>query len=175
MDIKVGSEGFAGCLSPEKLEYRKKKDEGSTGSSLGLRIIGMRVSDPHSDAFTFRNKSWGRSLTAENFSASLFLFFENSSREFSQVVINKYIRDLEDIRLWLKKQSYLKFYSSSILLVYDGADPNGKVNLKLIDFAHTKPIVDGDHDDSSLRAVENLLDVFKRFPQTTKFSRDRLG
>jgi hypothetical protein len=43
MDIKIGITSVGEDASPEKREAMRKKDEGSTTVTLGLRISGMRV------------------------------------------------------------------------------------------------------------------------------------
>jgi len=77
-------------------------------------------------------------------------------------VIQKFYDLLCQFEEWFSNQKRLKFYSASLLFVYDGADPiNGLVKLRLIDFAHVLDIDDGKPDENFLFGVTYLKTILQ--------------
>jgi hypothetical protein len=96
-------------------------------------------------------------------------------------VVDYYISRMEVLKEWMEKQTSFRFYSSSLLFVYDGMRKSFRLaiiwfstyqlgddkspfraDVRMIDFAHVHEIVDGGIDEGYLKGLTNLLNFFKR-------------
>lgn len=117
IDIKMGTQTFEPSASADKklrehIKYSHQK-------SVGFRITGFKVYDAVRSQFYSVNKSFGRSLQPHQIKDGFKIFFYNGEllrRDVLFVVVQK----LENILVWLKSQTKLHFFCSSILIVYDG-------------------------------------------------------
>ena len=103
------------------------------------------------------HKYEGRKITQETLPLAFFKFFHNDVR-LRKDVIARFVEEFEKIKKVIECKEF-RFYSTSLLLVYDGASQEPLVYVKMIDFAHTfaaegKPI-----DDGYLLGLNNLLDL----------------
>ena len=76
------------------------------------------------------------------------------------------IEKISDIKEWLATQTTFKLFATSILLIYEGSQAPGvdtsKVDVRLVDFAHTTLATEEECDPNCLCGVENILDHFKQ-------------
>jgi hypothetical protein len=156
-DIKMGTSSVGEDASPEKKASMGAKDAATTTATLGIRLVGARVYQVDKDDYLQYDKKWGQALKDENFTENLAKFFHNG-KEYVTEVIDPFLELLKPLEEWFDKQSELRFYSSSLLFIYDGhPDANRKdVRLKMIDFAHVHPIKDGGKDDGYILGLKNL-------------------
>lgn len=80
-------------------------------------------------------------------------------------VIPQIIAKLNELLEWFESQSSLRFYSASILFVYEG-DPSAgsNVEVKFIDFAHVFPIKEANGRDTGfIFGLKNLIHQFQEF------------
>lgn len=66
-----------------------------------------------------RNKYYGRGLSSEGFREALFQFLHNGKglrRDLFEPILNK----LRSLKAVLEKQASYRFYSSSLLVIYEG-------------------------------------------------------
>lgn len=134
LDVKLGVRLWADDAAQEKKDRFDKVTEETTHKKFGFRIAGMRVwqgpgtscGGPDVDEEGFRNydKDYGRyTINNDNVSEAFreFLFCESAGidRELSQILIQAFLTDLEDIRKTLESQES-RMYSASLLLVYEG-------------------------------------------------------
>ncbi|KAL6043621.1 Cdc42 rho gtpase-activating protein [Balamuthia mandrillaris] len=156
-DFKIGITSAGEDASPEKREAMRKKDMESTTVSLGMRITGMKVWDVKKGDYVRYTKTWGRDVTIEKTKEAVSLFFHNGERVRKEIValaLEKATAILE----FMKNQRHSRFYSSSLLFLYDGdTSQPPALTLKMIDFAHVHPIKDGGLDDGYIFGVTNLL------------------
>ena len=55
-----------------------------------------------------------------------------------------------------------RFYSGSLLIVYDGLTQSNLIDIRMIDFAHSiNNEISSDPDQDYLFGLERLMDVFK--------------
>jgi len=161
LDLKVGLTSAGEDATGKKLEDMQKKDSSSTTVTLGLRFTGMRVWQEATDTFERYSKTWGNAVTDATFEDSLLLFFTVSPSKIYYKLIGQYLKLAESLLEYVKAQKYLRYYSSSVLFVYDGANPDAGIRFKMIDFAQVFPILDGGLDTGYVTGITNLVTHLK--------------
>jgi len=120
MDIKMGTRTAGKDSNVIKRNVVQKKDKETTSFHKGLRIVGARIYMKENESYRIIGRSDGYSITAEQLPAFISGFLYNGV-EFHSSILKYYISQLEIIREWMNVQCQYRFYSSSILFVYDGA------------------------------------------------------
>jgi len=118
IDIKMGTQTYEPNASLDKATRENEKYRYQ--SELGFRIAGFKVYDILSGTEKSIGKVFGRSLLPHQVTGGLSLFFYNGLHYRKDVVLDV-IQKLEKLLLWMRSQTSVLFYCSSILIVYDGA------------------------------------------------------
>lgn len=166
LDLKIGTQTF----EPDAPASKQARDLAKYPhqAEIGFRLIGMRVLTYGEDgelAFQTKDKTYGRSLEPERAYEGLATFLHNG-RALRTDVIVQFLEELEGLIACFEKQTAYHFYSTSLLLVYDGHEGEGagtEVVLKMIDFAHVRTDTAGRRDEGFLYGLTNLQRRLREF------------
>ncbi|XP_023325142.1 inositol hexakisphosphate kinase 1 [Eurytemora carolleeae] len=120
LDLKIGTRQYGDEASDRKKESKNAKVAGTTSGALGLRLGGMQVYQANLGRFLCRTKNYGRGLTVDGLKMSLRQFFCNGL-VMRMDVIQTLIRKLSELKEVLERLETFRFYTSSILVTYDGS------------------------------------------------------
>lgn len=123
-------------------------------AEMGYSVAGMRVYCPQSKSYESRNREWGRAVTRAEASKVFETFFWNGASWRMDAALET-LEELKRVRQWMSKQHTHRFFSSSLLIIYEGDDEahepadddasdetteeHNDVSVKMIDFPHVVP------------------------------------
>mmetsp|Transcript_5173 Transcript_5173/g.7929 ORF Transcript_5173/g.7929 Transcript_5173/m.7929 type:complete len:391 (-) Transcript_5173:201-1373(-) len=116
IDIKMGRQTFEPTASLEKMIREKIKYKHQ--ETVGFRLTGFKVFDAVQGEYIEVRKKFGRSLSPDMIKHGLAAFFCNGSGFRTDVILDV-LQQLEALLQWTETQRSWKFYSSSILIVYE--------------------------------------------------------
>lgn len=112
-------------------------------------------------------------MNEDGFRSALFQYIHNGS--FQRLdILPQLIQRLQALHETISSLARYRFYSGSLLIVYDGSIQSNQIDVRMIDFAHTTCSVDvtdesvADEtgpDRGYLHGIECLIDVFEKILQ----------
>lgn len=121
LDLKMGTRQYGDADTLAKKQSKMVKVVSTTSAKLGVRVGGMQVYQTTTRRFLCRNKLYGRSLSVSGFTQALCKFLHNGKRVRVDV-LPPLIRKLEELLGVLHHQEAVRFYTASLLLLYEGMD-----------------------------------------------------
>ncbi|CAO1346946.1 unnamed protein product [Diamesa hyperborea] len=160
LDLKMGTRQHGDDASAEKRSKQIAKCAASTSGSLGVRLCGLQKYCVQTQQFTKRDKYWGRELNEVGFKAALYDFFHNGFRLRTKI-IEKVLNRLERLNSVIEKQSSYRFYSCSLLLVYEGLDDslNDECYANIMETVSNKPPANCCHYDADISNCSTDLNL----------------
>jgi inositol-hexakisphosphate 5-kinase len=96
----------------------------------------FKVYQTDSDRYKFTDKYRGRALNVDGFRSALVQYFDNGQCQRIDV-LPELIARLESLYIKIDSLAKYRFYSGSLLIVYDGSLQSNLTDVRMIDFAHT--------------------------------------
>jgi len=120
-DLKMGTQGHGDDADLRKVLQQKALCSATTSSKLGFRLCGMRVYQKTTDSFTVKGKPWGAMISGKEGMLNALRLYLNDGTGIRYDLIPLFLEHLQKLLKYFKTQHHFRFYSSSILLIYDGA------------------------------------------------------
>lgn len=190
LDIKLGTRTWAFGADKEKVERMKAKCRNCpTASSKSFRIrAAMWYSKnpekwPMQDDVNYVTREFGNTCTEDQLWDFLSDFFHFKSH---MHFFTEKLQKLRDAIYRLRNECKARMYSSSVLLLYDEADPS-KMECRILDFAKTYLDIESvaakyheqldDCEDDVVPAITNLLRMLQKIALITPYCSkgDELG
>ncbi|XP_068172436.1 inositol hexakisphosphate kinase 2-like [Antennarius striatus] len=147
LDLKMGTQQHGDDATEEKKAVKIRKCQQSTASSIGVCLSGMQVYRSDTGQLMFMSKFHGRRLSLPDFKEALFQFF-HSGRRLRRELLSPVLRRLRDMQAALEACESYRFYSSSLLIIYDGASQRKRAR------QHTEDGLSEEDDEEEEEGVE---------------------
>jgi len=172
LDLKVGTRMYGDFATQEKIRSQETKSQETTSGKLGLRIGGFQRYSQSEKTFQKVDKYMGRKADEAALNRLLEVFLTVRG-ELQVGVIRSLLSQCKKIRKVISELSCLRFYSSSLLVIYEGGGEEDEgvgdgPRLRLIDFAnvshpplgrHSAPVLHEGPDSGLLLGLDTLVEI----------------
>mmetsp|Transcript_22072 Transcript_22072/g.36981 ORF Transcript_22072/g.36981 Transcript_22072/m.36981 type:complete len:250 (+) Transcript_22072:119-868(+) len=173
LDLKMGTRQHEDETREPKKSSMIMKCRISTSGSHGVRLSGMMMHTEKNGFLVRLGKKDGLRMSLEELEQVLRDFCVNSETIYGKgFLAHSYLERLKQLLLVMQMQNRFRFYSSSLLLVYEShaqVDPGQKMwDLKMVDFAHALPVSTETTealDNGYICGLETLVAIFTRICQ----------
>lgn len=112
-----------------------------------------------------RNKYYGRGLSIEGFRQALYQYMHNGA-ELRQDLFEPILRKLRSLKGVLERQASYRFYSSSLLIIYEGKEPErveAPSEKEITTGGHSPPLDPPPAPNVDVRMIDFAHSTFKGF------------
>ncbi|ESL06578.1 inositol polyphosphate kinase-like protein [Trypanosoma rangeli SC58] len=164
LDIKMGRRQYGMNPSEAKLRSKVRKAALSTSMQHGVRLAGMKQWCPDTQQYETQSKIAGRNMTLEELRETILRFTQYSKR-----LRHNFRKQVLWLQLAFTQQDVFRFFTSSLLFVYDADRPLLSSRIVMVDFAFTyereelqrggDPEAAYERDDGYMKALDTLLAI----------------
>eukprot|EP01126_Amoeba_proteus_P047006 TRINITY_DN5340_c0_g2_i1.p1 TRINITY_DN5340_c0_g2~~TRINITY_DN5340_c0_g2_i1.p1 ORF type:complete len:272 (-),score=43.08 TRINITY_DN5340_c0_g2_i1:229-969(-) len=159
LDTKIGYTTYAPDSSEGKARYQESNDVRSTSRSTGVRLTGYKYFDPITNDTVFVGKDVTFTITPPELINHYRKYFTTYS--FRVDVVSFVLEELRALTNWFKTGKVgLKFFSASLLIVWDAFKPDPCATVRIIDLAHPFPL-QSTWDTNFVGGLEYLINLLE--------------
>ncbi|KRZ86126.1 Inositol polyphosphate multikinase [Trichinella sp. T8] len=181
MDVKIGRQTWEPAATLQRVQYELKKYP--IIHKIGFRFLGMSVYRELNNERITKDKEWGKTLYPEHFNdgilgllfiCTIFSTFFHTDNIHATTVkrVEGILMEMKAIEKWFQRQRLFAFYSSSILLAYEGEASSTSITAKkpsvhMIDFTHVYDDTDK-HDENYIFGLKNFIFYLENYLSDVK-------
>ncbi|KAF8821182.1 inositol polyphosphate kinase [Cardiosporidium cionae] len=170
IDIKMGQLQRKLGATEAKERRQLEKSVTTTSNMLGFRLCGYQSYNKIHDKFCYQDKYWGRKIGKEQVLKAIRRWFWNGDKLYEDLV-GELLKKLEILYDCVSMLYHYRFWSSSLLLLYDGGLNDKELRLRsldirMIDFANLHYLPDSSPDFEYLHGLNNLINILKSLYRT---------
>lgn len=164
LDVKMGARQYGLHPSDRKRKKKEWKSRNSTSGEYGMRLAGLRRWDDATQNYVSKTKLQCRHFTLTEVKEEIRDFCRDSKG--LELV---FLRQLKRLREAFQKQTVYRFYTSSLLFVYDASQPLQTARIVMVDFAFAyerRELLQGkdpdgefDYDINYIKAIDTLVSL----------------
>lgn len=162
LDMKMGTRQYGVGAPLTKRLSKSEKAKQSTSGSLGLRLSGFKRFDPKTGLYEAKGKRECFRFTPEKLEDALRSFLGHNAS-----LTDKFLTLTRQLCAAFASQTAFRFFTSSVLFVYDAMRPEETARIRMVDFAYTytkEELEEAEDEDAALpvdvsyqKGVESLI------------------
>jgi 1D-myo-inositol-tetrakisphosphate 5-kinase/inositol-polyphosphate multikinase len=161
LDIKIGKQTYLPNSKPEKIKNMGAKDAKTTSVTLGQRLTGYNYFTPDGKSNKVLKEATFSIATLDEYLFHLKQYF-NDGKALRTDVIENCLPTLRELLAWKESSECTQsYYSSSILFVFDAANPERHGRAKLIDMANIMVTPQGETDENFNFGLKRLIELLE--------------